>query len=72
MNTYLSYSTLSETKVNKRKKRRAKDPYQSVVETNVSLEAGANMVELHDGHFCCRDGQDVLQAWWEGADGETG
>lgn len=40
---------------------REKEPYQSVVEANVSLQAGANMIELHDGYFCCRDGQDVLQ-----------
>lgn len=49
------------------KLKREKEPYQSVVEANVSLQAGANMVELHDGHFCCCDRQDVLQTWWQGA-----
>ncbi len=38
------------------KTEREKESYQSVVEANVSLQAGTNMVELHNGYFCCRDG----------------
>lgn len=43
--------------------------YQCVVEANVSFQAGANMVELHNGYFCSCDGQDVLHTF--GKDVET-
>lgn len=60
----ISYS-IANLRQNKnwKKKSREKEPYQGVVEANVSLQAGANMVELHDRYFCCGDGQDVLQTW---------
>lgn len=42
-------------------------PYQCVVQADVSLQAGADMVELDNGYFCRRDGQDVFHTWWRGA-----
>lgn len=51
--------------------RKEKEPHQCVVEANVSFQAGANMVELHNGYFCRRDGQYVLHTLWQSTDVKT-
>lgn len=40
-----------------------KEPYQCVVEADVSFKASANMVKLDNGYFCRRDGQNILNTW---------
>lgn len=37
--------------------------YQCVVEADVSFQTSLDVVELHDGHLCCCDGQNVLHTW---------
>lgn len=45
-------------------KPKSKELYQCVVKTNVSFQTGVSVVELHNWHFCCCDGQNIPHTWW--------
>lgn len=52
-----------DRKVTKVTNEEVEELYQCVVEADVSFQTSLDVVELHDGHLCCRDGQNVLHTW---------
>lgn len=54
---------ISRQKRDKVTEEEVEELYQCVVEADVSFQTSLDVVELHDGHLCCRDGQNVLHTW---------